>query len=149
MAKHELWRGEAAQRYRIMEDMEQNRAEREARVLGNDDPRRPAMAARHDRAAETRAGDRGRTIVVAGPRGYQRTDERISDEVHDRLTDDRELDASEMQVTVTGGEMTLTGVVGDRGARRRAEDVAESVSGVRYVLNNIRVRQPGTAGATG
>ena len=48
-----------------------------------------------------------------------------------------------------GGEVTLTGTVGSREERRRAEDVAEGASGVTYVLNNLRVRQPGGSGATG
>ena len=50
---------------------------------------------------------------------------------------------------VSGGEVTLTGTVDSRDARRRAEDIAEAVSGVSYVMNNLRVRQPGTTGATG
>lgn len=84
-----------------------------------------------------------------GPRGYKRSDQRIQEDVNDRLTDDRHLDATEIQVEVTDGEVTLTGNVGSRGDRRRAEDIADSISGVRYVMNNLRVRQPGTTGATG
>jgi hypothetical protein len=34
-------------------------------------------------------------------------------------------------------------------ARRRAEDLAEAVHVVSYVMNNIRVRQPGGSGASG
>lgn len=84
-----------------------------------------------------------------GPRGYKRSDPRIQEDVNDRLTDDPHLDATEIQVEVTDGEVTLTGNVGSRADRRRAEDIADSVSGVRYVMNNLRVRQHGTTGATG
>lgn len=84
-----------------------------------------------------------------GPRGYQRSDARIEEDVNDRLTDDPRLDASEIQVHVSNREVTLTGNVASREARRRAEGVADGVSGVSYVLNNLRVRQPGTSGATG
>ena len=84
-----------------------------------------------------------------GPRGYKRSDQRIQEDVNDHLTDDPHLDATEIQVEVTDGEVTLTGNVGSRSDRRRAEDIADSVSGVRYVMNNLRVRQPGTTGATG
>jgi hypothetical protein len=84
-----------------------------------------------------------------GPRGYKRSDQRIQEDVNDRLTDDPHLDATEIQVEVTAGEVTLTGNVGNRADRRRAEDIADSVSGVRYVMNNLRVRQHGTTGATG
>ncbi len=89
-------------------------------------------------------GHRGR-----GPKGYQRSDARIEEDVNDRLTDDPRLDASEIQVHVSNREVTLTGNVHSREARRRAEDIAESVSGVTYVMNNLRVRQHGTTGATG
>jgi hypothetical protein len=84
-----------------------------------------------------------------GPRGYRRSDERILEDVSDRLTEDPRVDASEIQVQVQGGEVTLTGTVDSREARRRAEDVAEGASGVTYVMNNLRVRQPGGSGATG
>lgn len=89
-----------------------------------------------DREAERRREQdyRGR-----GPKGYKRSDERIQEDVNDRLADDRYLDASELEVTVSGGE------VEDRRSRRRAEDIAERVSGVSYVQNNIRVRGIGVA----
>jgi hypothetical protein len=89
-------------------------------------------------------GHRGR-----GPRGYKRSDARIEEDVNDRLTEDPHVDATEIQVSVAGGEVTLAGIVDSRAARRRAEDVAESVSGVTYVMNNLRVRQPGGAGVVG
>jgi hypothetical protein len=89
-------------------------------------------------------GHRGR-----GPRGYKRSDQRIEEELHERLTDDPLLDATEIQVHVHDGEVTLTGNVDGRDARRRAEDLAHDVSGVTYVMNNLRVRQHGTSGATG
>jgi hypothetical protein len=75
-----------------------------------------------------------------GPRGYQRSDERIREDVCDRLTDDDELDASDVDVQVQSGTVVLTGAVESREAKRRAEDVAETVSGVREVQNNLRLR---------
>jgi osmotically-inducible protein OsmY len=95
---------------------------------------------------DRRGSHRGR-----GPRGYTRSDERIRDDVNDRLTDDPYVDASDIEVAVSGREVTLTGTVDSRLARRRAEDIAESISGVTHVQNNLRVRQPtGTAaGAQG
>ena len=84
-----------------------------------------------------------------GPKGYRRSDERILEDVNDRLTEDPRVDASEVQVDVQGGEVTLTGTVGSREERRRAEDVAEGASGVTYVMNNLRVRQPGGSGVVG
>jgi osmotically-inducible protein OsmY len=74
-----------------------------------------------------------------GPRGYQRSDERIHEDVCDRLSDDDMLDASEIEVTVNGAEVILSGLVLSREARRHAEDIAESVTGVRNIENRIRV----------
>lgn len=79
-----------------------------------------------------------------GPKGYRRSDERIKEDVSDRLTDDSRLDASNVEVTVENGEVTLTGTVRDREAKRRAEDLAESVSGVMNVENRIRVNRAGS-----
>lgn len=74
-----------------------------------------------------------------GPKGYQRSDERIHEEVCERLTDDHDVDASEIEVTVSGAAVSLSGSVTDRFAKRRAEDIAESVPGVKDVQNGIRV----------
>ena len=82
-----------------------------------------------------------------GPRGYQRPDERILEDVSDRLTDDPHVDASEIEVRVENREVTLNGTVASRFEKRHAEDIAESVSGVAHVQNNLRVQQTGTTGA--
>jgi hypothetical protein len=77
-----------------------------------------------------------------GPRGYKRSDERIREDVSDRLTDEAQLDPSDVEVGVKDGEVTLSGHVAKRWERRLAEDWAETVSGVVHVQNNIRVRPP-------
>ena len=41
--------------------------------------------------------------------------------------------------------MTLTGTVDDRRTKRLAEDIAESISGVKDVTNQIRVQANGNA----
>lgn len=79
-----------------------------------------------------------------GPRGYKRSDSRIEEDVNDRLSDDSWVDATDIEVTVSEGEVVLSGTVSDRFAKRRAEDIAESVSGVMNVENRIRVSR-GTA----
>jgi osmotically-inducible protein OsmY len=76
-----------------------------------------------------------------GPRGYTRSDQRILEDVSDRLTEDWRVDASEIEVTVNGGEVTLSGTVDSRDAKRRAENIAADISGVRDVQNNLRVRK--------
>src|SRR3712207_9196144 len=84
-----------------------------------------------------------------GQKGYQRSDERIREDVNDRLTDDPHVDASEIEVRVENREVTLTGTVNSRFEKRHAEDLAEAVSGVTHVQNNLRIQQPADAGIAG
>ena len=82
-----------------------------------------------------RLGHRGR-----GPRGYVRSDERIREEVNECLTADPYVDATEIDVSVAEGIVTLSGTVDNRAEKRLAEDCVDSVSGVRDVCNNLRIR---------
>jgi hypothetical protein len=75
-----------------------------------------------------------------GPRGYTRSDERIREDVSDWLMEDRYVDASDIDVSVAGGEVTLAGQVDSREMKRRAEDIAANVLGVKDVHNSLRVR---------
>jgi osmotically-inducible protein OsmY len=77
-----------------------------------------------------------------GPRNYSRSDERIKEDINDRLSDDPFVDATDIEVTVNNGEVTLTGTVEHRSTKRRAEDLADAVSGVKNVENRLRVSQP-------
>jgi osmotically-inducible protein OsmY len=94
-------------------------------------------AERRRRQDEQRAGQ----YSGRGPRGYRRSAERIREDVNERLTDDPFLDATNIEVSVDNGIVTLTGTVDNRNDKRRAEDVAESVAGVSDVLNQLRVSQ--------
>jgi len=95
----------------------------------------------HRRLSQLPGGQRGR-----GPRGYVPSDqpgsedERIREGVKRHLTDDWHLDATDIDVAVTNGEVTLTGTVDSRIAKCLAEDCADSVLGVRDVTNNLRIR---------
>jgi hypothetical protein len=80
-----------------------------------------------------------------GPRGYQRSDERIREDVCDILCQHGYIDASDVEVTVLNGEVTLVGIVRERPEKRMAEDAAEQVPGVREVHNQLRV-SPGGSG---
>ena len=101
-------------------------------------------SAERRRQQDEREGDRGAAHHRGrGPRGYTRSDERIREDVSDRLADNPILDASDIEVTVSGGEVTLSGSVDSRYSKRLAEDLAEEVSGVKHVQNNLRVRQTG------
>jgi osmotically-inducible protein OsmY len=99
---------------------------------------------RERRWAEESGGMRG-PYAGHGPKGYQRSDERIREDVCERLSLHGYLDASDIEVTVSGAEVTLQGSVGARRDKRLAEDLAESVSGVKEVHNHVRVAQAQTS----
>ena len=80
-------------------------------------------------------------------RGQDRDDQQIAQAINDRLLQDGGLAA--VQIQVSANEATLTGDVESQEARDRAEGIAAAVAGVRYVINNLRVGQEGTTGATG
>jgi osmotically-inducible protein OsmY len=63
------------------------------------------------------------------------------------LTDDYYLDASDVEVMMNDSVVTLTGRVDSRYDKRGAEYIAESVSGVKEVTNQLLVGQtPTTTG---
>ncbi|MBP0631554.1 BON domain-containing protein [Cupriavidus sp. AcVe19-1a] len=79
----------------------------------------------------------------AGPRNYRRDDDRIHDEVCNRLARDDELDVSDVEVRVQEGVVMLEGKVNDRRTKYDIEDIAEHVFGVQDVINHIRVQRYG------
>lgn len=98
-------------------------------------------AAERRRERDAREGEStARHHIGRGPRNYRRSDSRIEEDINDRLTRDPYVDASDIEVSVKDGEVTLAGHVDSRSDKRRAEDLAEDVSGVRNVQNNLRVR---------
>lgn len=74
-----------------------------------------------------------------GPRGYRRSDERIKEDVCQCLTDDPYIDASNVEVQVNDREVLLSGSVTTRMQKRHAEDLIESLPGVRDVINGLKV----------
>ncbi len=78
-----------------------------------------------------------------GPSGYTRPDDRIQDDINDRLTWDGRIDATDINVEVNDGIATLTGSVDSRRDKRIAEDLADDVPGVWDVNNQLRVRNRG------
>lgn len=76
-----------------------------------------------------------------GPKGYKRSDEKIKSELEDELYNDSYIDASDMEVTVNDAEVTLTGSVESKWIKRRAEDLAETITGVEVVKNHLIVRK--------
>jgi BON domain/SPW repeat len=92
------------------------------------------------RLGRDRGGDDGEFRGV-GPRGWRRPDEQILADVCGRMADHARLDAGDIEVLVANGEVMLQGSVASRFARRLAEDIADSVTGVCDVTNQLRVRE--------
>lgn len=97
---------------------------------------------RDDRDEES-FGDKVKNFFGVGPKGYKRSDDRIREDVSERLEDHPQIDASNIEVQVLEAEVTLTGSTPNRLSKRLAEDVAERVRGVKDVHNQVRVSQSG------
>jgi osmotically-inducible protein OsmY len=82
-----------------------------------------------------------------GPRNYKRSDDRIREEISDRLMEHPDIDASQVDVEVSDGEVVLRGTVEERHVKRELEDLAERVLGVRDVNNQVRVRSREESGS--
>jgi translation elongation factor EF-1beta len=74
-----------------------------------------------------------------GPKGWKRSDERIKEEVSEALYRDYQIDASEIEVDVKDGVVTLSGTVDSRDTKRSAEECIENLTGVSDVHNRIRI----------
>lgn len=79
-----------------------------------------------------------------GPKNWTRSDARIHDDVCERLAHHRDVDATDIELKVDGGEVTLTGTVVTRFMKYAAEDAVAEVMGVHDVHNRLRIppRQP-------
>lgn len=74
-----------------------------------------------------------------GPKNWMRSDTRIHDEVCELLAEHSDIDASEIDVVVKDGEVTLEGTVPDRRTKRLAEEVLDEVLGLHDVHNHLKV----------
>jgi hypothetical protein len=123
-------RGYQPERYSGRSDTSSSPA-REEWYPRDDDNRRGWESSRWTAEAGPHAG--------RGPRGYQRSDDRIREDICDRLTRHGRIDATDVNISVSNGDVTLGGMVDTKDAKRLAEDIAESVHGVRDVTNEIKV----------
>ena len=75
------------------------------------------------------------------PRVHRKSDDSLAREIHETLTADPELDATDIGVVVEGGSVTLSGEVEHPDAKLLAEELTESITGVRLVHNRLVVRR--------
>ncbi|HSX62511.1 MAG TPA: BON domain-containing protein [Tahibacter sp.] len=91
-------------------------------------------------------GRPGEDFRGRGPKNYVRSDERLREDISERLTADPQIDASEITVEVHDGHVTLTGSVDRRQTRYRVEDLVDACSGVRDIDNRLGVGPAQTTG---
>lgn len=103
------------------------------------------------RGFQPRAGEQRQTgFAGRGPKGYQRSDERLKEDVCERLTDDPAIDASDISLEVSGGKVVLQGQVEQRWMKHHVENLVDRCSGVKDIDNRLQVspRQEASNGST-
>jgi hypothetical protein len=77
------------------------------------------------------------------PKGYARSDERLSEIICERLTDHPDIDPSDVSISVKSQEVTLSGSVADRRMKHAIENIVDECGGIREIHNQLRVKRPG------
>lgn len=78
----------------------------------------------------------------SGPKGYTRSDDRLREEISERLMMADSIDSSDVTIVVKEAKVTLEGSVPNRRMKHAIEDLADQCPGVQDVDNRIRVQQP-------
>lgn len=78
---------------------------------------------------------------MTGPKGYRRSDERVREDVCERLATNPYIDVGEVSVEVANGVVTLDGTVRERREKYVIEEIADAVFGVTEVDNRLRVER--------
>jgi hypothetical protein len=120
-----------------------NRLYGEVQSYGELRPGQPSWADLGMRPARAEAQNPTGSFRGRGPKGYRRSDERLMEVICEQLTHDQQIDATDISVEVSNGEVTLTGTVADKHAKWRAEDIIESCCGVKGVDNRLRCSNRG------
>ena len=76
-----------------------------------------------------------------GPKGYQRSDERLREDISERLMEAQHLDSSEVTVEVSGAKVVLDGTVPERRMKHAIEDLVDACPGVQDLENRIRAKR--------
>lgn len=74
-----------------------------------------------------------------GPKGWKRSDEKIKDDVCEALYRNQRVDATDIEVLVNQGVVTLRGNIETRDGKRHAEACVEHITGVEDIQNEITV----------
>jgi BON domain len=77
-----------------------------------------------------------------GPKGYQRSDERLREDISERLMESHYIDSSDVSVEVRGAKVVLEGTVPSRQMKHAIEDLVDVCPGVQDIDNRVRVGNP-------
>ncbi len=83
---------------------------------------------------------------ATGPKGYQRSDARMREDIRDVLMRARSLDTRNVTVAVSDARVVLEGTVPERRMKHAIEDLAAACPGVQDVENRVRVQTPAPSG---
>lgn len=103
---------------------------------------------RHESNFFERIGEKVGEFFGKGPKGYKRSDDRIREDVSEALWAHPRIDASEVEVDVKDGVVTLSGTVTERRMKRLIEDEIDNLPGVRDVINNVRTQDRQSVGSS-
>jgi hypothetical protein len=97
---------------------------------------------------EAREGRREPPRYRTGPKGYTRSDDRLREDISERLMMADSVDSSDVTVSVKDAKVTLEGRVPDRRMKHAIEDLVDNCPGVQDIDNRIRVGRPATTPTT-
>jgi osmotically-inducible protein OsmY len=87
-------------------------------------------------------GPGGRRFT-SGPKGYQRSDERLKEDISERLMESHHIDSSDVSIDVRGAKVVLDGTVPSRHMKHAIEDLVDACPGVQDIDNRVRVANQG------
>jgi osmotically-inducible protein OsmY len=82
-----------------------------------------------------------------GPKNYRRSDERLREIICELLTDDPFIDATDVIVEVSEGEVSVFGTVATRSQRRAIETLVLHLHGVTELHDQLALRSEELSGA--
>jgi hypothetical protein len=107
---------------------------------GQSGPSGPEWGSPYGRAEQQHRG--------RGPKGYKRSDERLKEDISERLMQDYQIDAGEVSVEVQSGKVTLDGTVPARHMKHMIEDLVDGCPGVQDIDNRVRVARDNDGGTS-
>ena len=89
------------------------------------------------------------TGLGKGPKGYHRSDARIYEDICEALLNDPIIDATDIEIEVHDGIVTLRGAIDGRAMKKEVETCTEHIPGVKDVFNMINLHEFSDAGGRG